>query len=174
MKEWWAILTWQQAVASVLYGVAVFLMLVSLPLPFMIRIHDDPISTWDLLIQLGSAFYHMPEMWMSGSWTDFVQNALPALCLLLAYVLIVPGAILMILSSMNRWLSWVARLLWSVIWIAGPVLILNLSRSENLELSVGGQFWIAWTSLVVVAHWTMAPCQLAPKAPGGVAGMGQG
>ena len=93
MKEWWAILTWQQAVASVLYGVAVFLMLVSLPLTFMIRIPDDPISTWDLLIQLGSAFYHMPEMWMSGSWTDFVQNALPALCLLLAYVLIVPGAI---------------------------------------------------------------------------------
>jgi uncharacterized membrane protein YhaH (DUF805 family) len=44
----------------VLYGVAVFLMLVSLT--FMIRIHDDPISTWDLLIQLGSAFYHMPEM----------------------------------------------------------------------------------------------------------------
>jgi uncharacterized membrane protein YhaH (DUF805 family) len=103
MKEWWAILTWQQAVASVLYGVAVFLMLVSLT--FMIRIHDNPISTWDLLIQLGSAFYHMPEMWMSESWTDFVQNALPALCLLLAYVLIVPGAILMILSSMNRWLS---------------------------------------------------------------------
>ena len=103
MKEWWAILTWQQAVASVLYGVAVFLMLVSLT--FMIRIPDDPISTWDLLIQLGSAFYHMPEMWRSESWTEFVQNALPALCLLLAYVLIVPGAILMILSSMNRWLS---------------------------------------------------------------------
>ena len=80
---------------------------------------------------------------MPESWVDFFYGPLPAFAVLMSYLFLLPGGFLIFLASRNIWACWAARILWSFLWMAGPLIILVMSGSDfHYSLRGGGVLWL--------------------------------
>lgn len=140
------------------------LLIGSLWAPFF-RVNSEAVfGTWQtfemIVRQIGANGMSL----ISTSWSNFLQDELPAYALLVSYFLALPGILLLLLATRSMLLCWLGRLIWPLLWMTGPMLFLRMVTPNYFDLDFGAHLWIAATSLIVLAHWVVVP--LRPRSEG--------
>ena len=102
----------------------------------------------------------------SETWSQFQKDELPALSLLSSYLLALPGILLLLLATRSMVLCWLGRLIWPLLWLTGPMLFRRMVTPNSFELDLGAQLWLVALSLIVLAHWVVAPLRPIPAPQG--------